>query len=135
MFSCTIYASNLIQAIINPICNFIFRHIIGIDICTNQILLFVGTSTGNGQYMVDIPTAIYRPSPTNNAVICISISVVTRISIDVDSISELQFFHRRRFEPGCSLGFLVDPAYKLIQINIPYNSNYIYHTMKSQLFQ
>ena len=28
----------------------------------NQILLFLGTSTGNGQYMVDIPTAIYRPS-------------------------------------------------------------------------
>ena len=33
------------------------------------------------------------------------LSIVTRISIDVDSISELQFFHRRRFEPGCSLGF------------------------------
>ena len=44
------------------------------------------------------------------------LSIVTRISIDVDSISELQFFHRRRFEPGCSLEFLVDPAYKLIQI-------------------
>lgn len=84
MFLCSVNTLDLIEAVIDPIRYLIFSLSICVNICANQIMLFICTSTGQREYVVNIPTAVDYLATMINTKVVVAISFSAhKISMEV----------------------------------------------------